>query len=53
MTVDVYWISEYRAIMLNSEKLVAKPPRHSLMSSIIAVMLGIFEVNGEEIEASA
>jgi hypothetical protein len=34
-------------------KLVARPPRHSRIKSIIELILGVFEVNGEEIEASA
>jgi hypothetical protein len=53
MTVDVYWINENKAMMLKSEKFVAKPDLHSLINSTTAEMLITFEVNGAEIEAYA
>ena len=46
-------MKEYIAMMLNSEKFVARPVLHSLINSIIEVMLGIWEVKGAEIDASA
>jgi hypothetical protein len=39
-------------MILKSEKLVASPARHSLMSSTIELMLVTCEVNGAEMEAS-
>ena len=38
--------------MLKRLKLVAKPPRHYLIRSIIELMLGTFDVKGAAIEAS-
>jgi hypothetical protein len=51
MTVVVYWTNEYSAIMLKSEKFVARPARHSFINSTTAEMLITFEVKGAEIEA--
>lgn len=48
-----YWMREYIAIMLNNEKLVASPARHSLISYTIEVMFVTWLVNGAEIDASA
>ena len=53
MIVDVYWINEYKAIMLNSEKFVANPDLHSLINSTTAEIFITFDVNGAEIDASA
>lgn len=49
--VEVNSIKEYIAIMLNKEKLVAKPARHYFISSTIDPMLFIWEVKGADIEA--
>ena len=40
-------------MMLNKEKLVASPARHSFNNYTTAEILKILEVNGAEIEASA
>jgi hypothetical protein len=37
--------------MLNNEKLVANPARHSLISSTIELIFVTCDVNGAEIEA--
>jgi hypothetical protein len=39
--------------MLNKEKFVAKPARHSFINYTIDVMLVIWDVKGAEIDASA
>lgn len=51
--VDADWRSEYMAMILNREKLVARPALHYLISSTIDDMLVTWEVNGADIEASA
>lgn len=51
--VEVYWIREYKAIILKREKLVARPALHYLINSTTADILKTLEVNGAEIEASA
>ena len=48
---EVYCIKEYKAKMLNNEKLVTNPALHSFISSIIEVMLATLDVNGAEIDA--
>jgi len=49
--VEVYWIKEYIAIMLNKEKLVAKPALHYFINSTIDPTCVIWEVKGADIEA--
>lgn len=51
--VEVYWIKEYNAMMLNKEKFVASPARHYLINSTTAEILIIFDVKGAEIDAYA
>lgn len=49
----MYWINEYKAIMLNKEKFVANPALHYLINSTTAEMLITLDVKGAEIEAYA
>jgi hypothetical protein len=48
---EVYCIKEYKAKMLNNEKLVTNPALHSFISSTIEVTLATLDVNGAEIDA--
>lgn len=53
MIVVVYWIRLYNAMMLNNEKLVARPALHYLSNSIMELMFVIWDVKGAEIDAYA
>lgn len=51
MIEEVYWIKEYKAIILKSEKLVTRPALHSFMSYTIEPTLATLEVKGADIDA--
>lgn len=53
MTVVVYCMSEYIAMILNKEKLVAKPALHYLMSYTTCVILKTVVVKAAATEVSA
>jgi len=49
--VVLNWVKEYIAIMLNSEKFVAKPALHYFITSTIEEIFVTWEVNGADMEA--